>query len=594
MITIKHTWLLLISIFLSFNIFSAEVSTQQEALLKNLPLDQREAVRAKMQSNAESSQEIEKIFENENILIERPQNIEIDGDCETCIYGYEMFRFAPSTFAPANHIPISSSYTLGPGDKLEINYYGIEKERLVSFISRDGTIDLPILGPVNLAGLSFKEAKEMLQAKVDSEMMGTKFSINLTELRSITVYVLGQAYLPGSYTMSALSTVTNALFVSGGVGKQGSLRNIKVKRGSTESNYDLYDLLINGDSSGDLRLEDGDIIFIPFLDATVGVRGAFKRPHRYEYIEGETIEDAIRFAGGFANGTGKMQAVEFSTINDALNKRDDSIILKKKNFTKLLSNGDSINASGITGMKTELVEIIGEISRPGAYVINTSDTVLDVINRAGGYTSRAYTEGIVFTRDQVATQQKTGFMKSADMLESTIIDIITQSAKEVDEMTLSILTSLVDKVRNAEPIGRQVVNFDLLNLKTDPYDNLSLMNGDKIVIPKRPQSINVVGEVLNPSTLKFEPTMTTKRYLELAGGYTNSADRNKIFIILPNGTSLQYTKKFFSGSGSLLPGSTIVVSRNTRTFDAISLTQIITPILADLATSAAAIAALNN
>jgi len=595
MVKIKYKFsLFIISLLLPLSSFANDaVTPAQQALLKDLPADQRESVKKKMQSVNKSSNEIEEIFEEESVLVERPEK-DLPEKCDECIFGYSMFKFAPSTFAPANSVPISSTYTLGPGDKVKINYYGSEKEKLETFISRDGTIDLPILGPINLAGLSLREARELLKEKIASELIGTRVSFNLAELRSITVYVLGQAYKPGSYTLSALSSVTNALYLSGGPDQNGSLRNIKVRRGSTETNYDLYKLLVKGDSSGDVNLEDGDIVFIPFIENKVQLQGAFKRPHLYEFIEGETVKDAINFAGGFASGSGLSPRVEYSTINNLKNKREDAVIVQEKDYLTTLKNGDSINASGISGIKTELVEIAGEISRPGAYSINENDTVLDIINRAGGYTKKAYTDGIVFTREQVALQQKEAFNRAADSLEQTLIDVVTQSTKEINEYSLAPISSLINKLRTEIPVGRQVVNFDILSLKKDPYENFDLINGDKIYIPKRPQSINVVGEIRNPSTLQFKPGMSAQQYINQAGGYSKNADSGQTFIILPNGKSYLHKKKFFSDSNSLLPGSTIVVSRNSRSFDAISITQIVTPILADLATSAAAIAAISN
>jgi len=595
MVKIKYKFsLFIISLLLPLSSFANDaVTPAQQALLKDLPADQRESVKKKMQSVNKSSNEIEEIFEEESVLVERPEK-DLPEKCDECIFGYSMFKFAPSTFAPANSVPISSTYTLGPGDKVKINYYGSEKEKLETFISRDGTIDLPILGPINLAGLSLREARELLKEKIASELIGTRVSFNLAELRSITVYVLGQAYKPGSYTLSALSSVTNALYLSGGPDQNGSLRNIKVRRGSTETNYDLYKLLVKGDSSGDVNLEDGDIVFIPFIENKVQLQGAFKRPHLYEFIEGETVKDAINFAGGFASGSGLSPRVEYSTINNLKNKREDAVIVQEKDYLTTLKNGDSINASGISGIKTELVEIAGEISRPGAYSINENDTVLDIINRAGGYTRKAYTDGIVFTREQVALQQKEAFNRAADSLEQTLIDVVTQSTKEINEYSLAPISSLINKLRTEIPVGRQVVNFDILSLKKDPYENFDLINGDKIYIPKRPQSINVVGEIRNPSTLQFKPGMSAQQYINQAGGYSKNADSGQTFIILPNGKSYLHKKKFFSDSNSLLPGSTIVVSRNSRSFDAISITQIVTPILADLATSAAAIAAISN
>ena len=249
----------------------------EEALLESLPPDQREAVSEKMENRDLIEEELEEMFESQSSLIRRP---ELDGEsipaCEECIYGYDFFTFSPSTFAPANDIPVSSDYVLGPGDQLEINIFGKDNKRKVSFISREGLFVLPLLGPVNLMGMTFQDATTFLQNKVKTELIGSEISVSLKKLRSISIYVLGEAYKPGTYTVSALSTVVNALFISGGVNETGSLRNIQVKRNNKIiARYDFYDFLLNGSLSTDVRLQDGDVVFIPFIENKVKIGGAY-------------------------------------------------------------------------------------------------------------------------------------------------------------------------------------------------------------------------------------------------------------------------------------------------------------------------------
>tara|TARA_B100001123_G_scaffold447802_1_gene606522 strand:- start:370 stop:2148 length:1779 start_codon:yes stop_codon:yes gene_type:complete len=578
---------------LAFNLMAVDIITEeQEALLQELPVDQRETIRDKMLRSNKIAEEIEDVFEEENVLVQRP---DLEEECTNCIFGYEMFQFAPTTFAPSNNVPISSTYKLGPGDKVELEYYGTEQASIESFISRDGTLYLPLLGPTNIAGLSIEEAKDYLSKKVENELIGTTISFNLTELRSINVYVLGQAYKPGSYTLSALSSVINALYLSGGPNSQGSLRHIKVRRGSQEYNFDLYDLIVFGKSDTDIRLEDGDIIFIPFIENRVSLLGGgFKRPSIYEFREGESISDALSLAGGFSFEAGNNPNIELSTINLDKNQRELTRKIKASEFNILLNNGDSISVSEVQGIAPKSVKISGEVNRPGTYTLNKGDTVLEIIERAGGYTAEAFSEGIVFTRRQVADQQKASFLRAAETLEKTLIEIISNADVQFTEFSLSPINNLINKLKTEEPIGRQVVDFDLLTLKTNPISNFKLFDGDTIYVPDRPQSVNVVGEVLNSSTLQFDPNRTVEDYLNLAGGLSSAANSDSIFVIYPNGQSYPYKKRIFNNFSNLVPGSTIVVSRETRSFDAISLTKIITPIFADLATSAAAIAAISN
>ena len=588
----------LILIFVLFyGTLIAEVSTlsqEQQQLLEQLPPDQRQSVEDKIRSANSMDSEIEEIFEKENTLTERPKPREDDDDCLDCVYGYSLFKYAPTTFAPSNNTPISASYKLGPGDKVKLNYYGTEQASTEAFISRDGTLELPMLGPINLAGLSIEDSKQMIRQKVEAELIGTSISFNLTELRSITVYVLGEAFMPGSYTLSALSSVLNALYLSGGPNENGSLRNITIRRGSEKLNFDLYDLLVFGNINTGARLEDGDVIFIPFIEKKISLLGGFKRPHLYEIKDTDTLKDAINLAGGFTFEAGSEPLIEYSSIDKRTNLRQDIRLLSEKDYELVLQNGDSLSVSEIKGIKSKAIEILGEVSKPGTYTINEDERVLDIINRAGGFTKRAYPDGIVFTREQVAQQQKQAFLRTAEDLERSMIDYVSNSERQVTQFTIQPLTNLIERLKEIQPIGRQVVDFDYLTLKTNPLNNFVLFDGDKIYIPDRPQSVNVVGEILNPTTLQFKPGLSIQEYILLSGGYTTNADKNRIFIILPNGQSFPYKKRLFGNFSNLLPGSTIVVSRSTRNFDAISLTKIITPILADLATSAAAIAAISN
>ena len=191
--------------------------------------------------------------------------------------------------------------------------------------------------------------------------------------------------------------------------------------------------------------------------------------------------------------------------------------------------------------------------------------------------------------------QKDAFFRSADDLEDTIVDIVTKgSLDNLSEFTLTPISRLISRLRSEKPVGRMVLNLDYLALKNNPVIDFRVQDGDELYIPKRPNSISVVGEVLYSSTLGFDPSLEVSDYIDLSGGLKDSADSEKIFVILPNGRSSLVKRSLFSSTNILIPGSTIVVSRDPRPFDAINLTQIITPILADLATSAAAIAAISD
>ncbi len=598
MILIRKKILLTFIIYFS-GFLLPEISPDQLKMLEQLPPDQRLNIMEKMESASALQDEIKESFDDKTSLIKKPElrNLEDEENfCLDCIYGYNFFQYAPSSFAPVNDTPVDSSYTLGPGDILTVNFYGANVQNIEAVVSREGKIILPLLGPVNLLGMTFGQASKYLENKVKTELIGTEANLSIKEVRSISVYLLGEAYKPGRYVLSGLSTITNALFVSGGVSEMGSLRNIQLKRNNKiVTTYDFYDFLLGGSLEFDLRLEDGDVIFIPFIEDSVTVGGAFKRPHRYEIKKGETLNDVIMLAGGFNSNVMSDSKIELSRIDrDAFKRVILPLSMKDDNLVKIY-DGDVINISSTSGLEPQTIKLSGEINKPGEYSIQPGDRIIDIIDRAGGYTDQAYAQGGIYLRETVAESQKIAFERSADELENTIVDIISKDAiSEITEFTLMPLSALIERLRREEPLGRMVVELDYLKLKTNPVANFSVKDGDTLYIPKRPNFVSIVGEVLNTTSVSFDPNLGVEEYVELAGGLNDSADEDRIFVILPNGKSSQVKKSLFASKNYVLPGSTIVISRDSRPFDAINLTQIITPILADLATSAAAIAAISD
>tara|TARA_Y100001935_G_scaffold49011_1_gene40767 strand:- start:5286 stop:7091 length:1806 start_codon:yes stop_codon:yes gene_type:complete len=588
-------FLLICSNFASAN----EPTPAQLELLEQLPPDLRENVKEKMTTASSLQSEIEETFEDSRSLILKPELENIEGEeeyCQDCIYGYNFFKFTPSTFAPVGDTPVNASYVLGPGDKLLVNFYGSEEIEEKAFINREGLVVLPLLGPVYLQGMTFSEANEFLKNKAKNELLGVDVNLSIRDVRSIGVYILGEAYKPGKYVMSGLSSITTALYISGGVSEKGSLRNIQIKRNNQIiATYDFYDFLLKGSVSTNINLQDGDVIFIPFIEESISLGGAFKRPHRYEIINGETIKDAIQLAGGFSSDVMEDTRLELSYVDRKASQRKMIFLDIDQNLDRELNDGDVINISSTAGLAPQSIKLSGEVNKPGEYSIQPGDTILDLLNRAGGMTKEAYHQGAVFLREDVAQSQKEAFNRSADQLENTIIDVITgDKITQITEFTLSPLASLITKLRSSNPPGRMIVDLDTLKLKTDPIKNFTLKDGDSLFVPKRPNYVSIVGEVLNTATVGFDPNLSVDQYIELSGGLNDSADEDKIFVILPNGKSQLVRRSLFSSRNYILPGSTIVISRDARPFDALSITRIVTPILADLATSAAAIAAISN
>ena len=594
---IKNSVFFLVILILSHFVHGADLSAEQQALLESLPADQRDGIMSKIQRAQGLQEEIEDAFEEKETLVQRPELEELDEDevCLDCIYGYDFFKYSPTTFAPIQNSPVSSSYILGPGDKLRINYFGNEESQNESYISREGFVILPLIGPVNLIGLTFEEATAYIKKQVSQKLIGIDVTISLSELRSISVFILGEAYKPGKYTLSGLSSITNALFVSGGVNEKGSLRNIQLKRNDQiVTTYDFYDFLINGSSSTEANLQDGDVLFIPFIENRVRMGGAFKRPHIYEFKEGETIEDAVNFAGGYISSVAPSAQIEINSVDSNLFERKIKYVARNSDLKDLLNNEDVISVSSKSILLPQIITLSGEVVNPGQYSILEGDTILDIINRAGGYTDDSFTEGAVYLREDVAEQQKLGFERSADELEDTLVSIISNMDAQITEFSLAPIGRLINRLRTEEPIGRFVVDVDYLTLKTDPLKNFRVRGGDSLYIPKRPNTVSVVGEVLYTASQSYNPNLSAQEYIDQSGGLKEVADKDRVFVIGPNGKSQLVKRSLFNSKNSILPGSTIVVPRDPRPLDGVGLTQIITPVLADLATSAAAIAAISD
>jgi polysaccharide export outer membrane protein len=281
-------------------------------------------------------------------------------------FGYDVFAGVPTTFAPVTDIPIPVEYVIGPGDMVAVQLFGKEPASYTLSVNRDGAINFPELGPIMVSGLTFEQMRSLLQERVAEQMIGASVSVTLGELRSIRVFVLGEANRPGAYTVSSLSTITNALLSSGGVDKRGSLRNIELKRaGEIVTNVDLYDLLLRGDTSADARLMQGDVIFIPPVGAQVAVGGQVARPAIYELKGESTVGDALQLAGG-AVPTAYPQGTTLSRI-DAYQQRvqQDLDLRSPEGQGAAIRKGDVLTVPSILDDVDNTVILQGNVRRPG-------------------------------------------------------------------------------------------------------------------------------------------------------------------------------------------------------------------------------------
>jgi protein involved in polysaccharide export with SLBB domain len=282
-------------------------------------------------------------------------------------FGYDLFDRDPSTFSPVTNVPVPADYVLGSGDQLQVQLYGNQNHNYTLMVDRDGRVNFPQLGPINVAGQRFSSVKEDLEQRVARQMIGVKASVSMGDTRAIRVFVLGEAQTPGSYTISGLGTMLSALYAAGGIKRIGSLRDVQLKRGSTIVRHlDLYDLLIRGDTSDDAKLLPGDTVFIPPLGETASVEGEVNRPAIYEIRPGTTVAQLISLAGGVTPEADRGQA-QLTSIDERSNRRVIAVSLTTAaSSARALRNGDLLRVPRLIPTLDAGVRIQGYVFTPGA------------------------------------------------------------------------------------------------------------------------------------------------------------------------------------------------------------------------------------
>ena len=295
------------------------------------------------------------------------------------IFGRNFFQRAPSTFAPSNEISGQANYILGPGDEVLLRLWGPESINSQLTVDPSGAIYIPKVGAVHVAGLSYDQLQNALSAEINRIYKNYRFAVSLGQLRSIQIYVVGEARRPGAYTVSSLSTVLNALFISGGPNVNGSLRHIQLRRGTqTLPEFDLYDLVLRGDKSKDVRLEAGDTIFIPAVGSQVALAGSVRHPAIYELSNETSVADVLQLAGGLSStalrGQLRIERIDSDQVRKAM-----TISLDQAGRTMPLRDGDVLFADHISAAYEKSVTIRGNLANPGRFEWHEGMHLSDII-----------------------------------------------------------------------------------------------------------------------------------------------------------------------------------------------------------------------
>ncbi|MGI8959974.1 MAG: SLBB domain-containing protein [Bryobacteraceae bacterium] len=306
------------------------------------------------------------------------------------IYGARLFDRVPSTFAPADLVPVTSDYIVGPGDEIDVQVWGQLNFRRRLTVDRAGAIFLSQVGSITVAGLRFSQLQDALRSAIGHIYRNFDINVNMGQLRSIQIFVVGQARRPGAYTVSSLSTLVNALFASGGPSSRGSLRDIQLKRaGTLITHFDLYDLLLHGDKSKDVRLLPGDVIFIPGIGPQIAISGSVESAAIYELKGGTTLAEALECAGGLSPISAAQRAI-LERVNQNAALETQNVQLTGRGLATPLQNGDIIRLLPVVPRFENAIVLRGNVADAGRFPWHTGMKISDLIPDKESLLTRDY------------------------------------------------------------------------------------------------------------------------------------------------------------------------------------------------------------
>ena len=401
------------------------------------------------------------------------------------IFGHDVFNNKNLTFESSMNLATPQNYRLGPGDAVNVDIWGASQESVTETISPDGTITIDGVGVIQLGGLSVSQAKAKLRRVLGSRYQDSKIELTLGQTRTITVSVMGEVKVPGTYTMSAFATVYNALYMAGGPNEIGTLRNVKVFRnGRLLSNVDVYDFLLNGKLTGDVRLQDNDVITISPYEALVNITGKVKRPMFYEMKKTESAATLLKYAGGFT-GDAYTKAIR---INRKAGQQYSVFSVGEFDLADFkLMDEDSVSVDSTLARYQNMVEIKGAVFRPGMYQVGGQiTTVKALVEAAAGLTEGAISQHAVMHRMKVDRTLEVQSLDIRGILEGTVPDV-------------------------------PLCNEDVIYIAS-----IEERNDQK--------TVTINGEVLYPGVYKYADNETVEDLIIQAGGPTEAASLVKIDV----------------------------------------------------------------
>lgn len=468
------------------------------------------------------------------------------------MYGYDLFHGVPSTFAPVDRIPVTADYVVGPGDEILIRGWGQVDIDFRAVVDRTGMINIPKVGAVNVSGIKYQDLPGYLKTAIGRVFRNFDLSITLGQLRSIQVFVVGQAQRPGSYTVSSMSTLVSALFASGGPSVKGSMRRIELKRdGKVVTEFDLYDLLVKGDKSKDVRLLPGDVIYIPAIGKLAAVAGSVNGPAVYELKDKTTLGDLIGLAGGLsttaAGGKATVERIE------ARKKRAvEEFTLDTAGLSRALQDGDLVTVFAIPPRFDNAVTLRGNVAEPMRYPYREGMRVKDLIPEKEALMKRDY-----WLQKNLVGQVSKPWWKGNGSEAKDVAATVSMGADDLAKPRVEAKKQLAsqEEIRNDVKRDTTEVNWDYavverLNkndlttslvpfnlgkavLENDLSNNILLQPGDVVTIfskadihvpvAKQTKYVRLEGELQNVGVYSVEPGETLRQLVARVGGMTPDA-----------------------------------------------------------------------
>ena len=451
----------------------------------------------------------------EGVLADEEQPDDLTGAVDQPLprYGLSIFDKSVSTFAPTDDAPIPSDYRLGVGDQLIVQLFGKENGEYALVVGRDGNVNFPRLGGITLAGLTFEDAQNLIETRISQQLIGVDSVVTLGRLRAINIFMSGEVSVPGAYSVSALTTISQALFQAGGVNQIGSLRDIQVRRGGQiVSRFDVYDLLLRGDVSDDIRLQSGDVVFVPTVTSVVEAIGEVRRPMAYELVGGETVSDLIAMSGGLTRDAFASLAILVrASLEGGLPSASSLNLLDQSAQQISLRDGDILQIPATGGALSNTVGVQGAVYRPGTVGWKPGLRVSDVLGSA--------------ERD---------LMPIADLSYSLLIRVKNQLL-DIEVIQFSLIDSLLDPEGKGDPelrVGDQILVFSVPDLEASTpteYSRSSLLQPvlKKLALQARdgePRlTSSVQGAVKVPGQYPILPGYRVADLIRAAGGLKDSA-----------------------------------------------------------------------